>query len=296
MSQGQLEREGYGGSLKEEQLVVSGLGTEEQTVTVKVSPRVYTREEADEVFFEIMDSLEEEIRGKNESLQAVSENLKLPSYLDEYGVRVRWHSSEPELLSSAGTIEAGIEKKQEVVLQAELSAGEYRADFELPVTLVPKKLTEEELLRKHFSKEVNRLDEQQKQLSSLQLPMEYQGKALSYRSAEKNRTFADRGKVKIKAMGKDGIQMNRETIELRYVEQIVDAEQTNVLGYLVKYAEQNLFDGKKTIQQVVDAMEQKMERDGLASIAESSYLPVNFAMPRKQEIFACLNRYRGLRL
>lgn len=76
-------------------------------------------------------------------------------------------------------------------------------------------------------------------------------------------------------MGKDGIQMNRETIELRYVEQIVDAEQTNVLGYLVKYAEQNLFDGKKTIQQVVDAMEQKMERDGLASIAESSYLPVN---------------------
>ena len=116
------------------------------------------------------------------------------------------------------------------------------------------------------------------------------------RSAEKNRTFADRGKVKIKAMGKDGIQMNRETIELRYVEQIVDTEQINVLGYLVKYAEQNLFDGKKTIQQVVDAMEQKMERDGLASIAESSYLPVNFAMPRKQEIFACLNRYRGLRL
>lgn len=102
--------------------------------------------------------------------------------------------------------------------------------------------------------------------------------------------------MKIKAMGKDGIQMNRETIELRYVEQIVDAEQTNVLGYLVKYAEQNLFDGKKTIQQVVDAMEQKMERDGLASIAESSYLTANFAMPRKQEIFACLNRYRGLRL
>lgn len=184
--QGQIEREGYGGSRKEEELVVSGLGTEEQTVTVKVSPRVYTREEADAVFFEIMDSLEEEIRGKNESLQAVSENLKLPSYLDEYGVRVRWHSSEPELLSSAGTIEAEIEKKQEVVLQAELSAGEYRADFELPVTLVPKKLTEEELLRKHFSKEVNRLDEQQKQSSSLQLPMEYQGKALSYRSAEKN--------------------------------------------------------------------------------------------------------------
>lgn len=116
------------------------------------------------------------------------------------------------------------------------------------------------------------------------------------RRAEKNKSFGDRGKVKIKSMGKDGIQINRETIELRYIEQIVDVEQTNTLGYLVKYAEQNLFDGKKTIQQVVEAMEQKMEREGLASVAESSYLPVNFAMPRKQEIFACLNRYRGLRL
>ena len=183
--QGQLERESYGGSPKEEQLVVNGLGSREQTVTVKVSPRVYTKQEADAVFFEIMDRMEERIRGKNESLQEVSENLQLPSYLDEYGVRVRWHSSEPERLSSAGTIETEIEKKQEVVLQAEFLAGEYRADFELPVTLVPKKRTEEELLKKHFSEEVSRLDEQQKQYSSLQLPMEYQGKALSYRSAEK---------------------------------------------------------------------------------------------------------------
>ena len=77
---------------------MSGLEKDEQTITVTVSPRVYTREEADAVFYEVMEGMEERIRGKNESLQAVSQDLKLPSYLSEYGVRVRWHSSEPEYL------------------------------------------------------------------------------------------------------------------------------------------------------------------------------------------------------
>ena len=145
----------------------------------------YTREEADAVFYEVMEGMEERIRGENESLQAVSQDLKLPSYLSEYGVRVRWHSSEPEFLSSAGTVDMEIKRAQEVVLQAELSAGEYRADFELPVTLVPESLTPEEQKRKQFSEELVRLDRQQKYAEYLELPAEYQGKTLSYRNAEK---------------------------------------------------------------------------------------------------------------
>ena len=185
LARGQVKREAYGGSTKEQKLIVSGLEKDEQTITVTVSPRVYTRVEADAVFYEVMEGMEERIRGKNESLQAVSQDLKLPSYLSEYGVRVRWHSSEPEFLSSAGTVDMEIKRAQEVVLQAELSAGEYRADFELPVTLVPESLTPEEQKRKQFSEELVRLDRQQKYAEYLELPAEYQGKTLSYRNAEK---------------------------------------------------------------------------------------------------------------
>ena len=71
------------------------------------------------------------------------------------------------------------------MLQAELSAGEYRADFKLPVTLVPESLTPEEQKRKQFSEELVRLDRQQKYAEYLELPAEYQGKTLSYRNAEK---------------------------------------------------------------------------------------------------------------
>ena len=185
LAQGQVKREPYGGSTKEQKLIVSGLEEGEQTITVTISPRVYTREEADAVFYEVMEGMEERIRGNNESLQAVSQDLKLPSYLSEYGVRVRWHSSEPELLSSAGTVDTEIKKPQEVVLQAELSAGDYQAEFELPVMLLPESLTQEERQRKEFSEELVRLDGQQKYAEYLELPAEYQGKALSYRNAEK---------------------------------------------------------------------------------------------------------------
>jgi hypothetical protein len=33
---------------------------------------------------------------------------------------------------------------------------------------------------------------------------------------------------------------------------------------------------------------------GLCAVCDGSYLPGNLAMPRKQEIYACLNRYRKL--
>lgn len=39
-----------------------------------------------------------------------------------------------------------------------------------------------------------------------------------------------------------------------------------------------------------------LEKGGMAKICGGSYLPSSFAMVRKQEIFACLNRYRKLKL
>lgn len=103
-------------------------------------------------------------------------------------------------------------------------------------------------------------------------------------------------RVKIKVMGKDTLQINHEAIELRYLEQLVDAEQTAALGYLLLYAEQHLFDGKRTMQDVVADIMGKLECQGISFMVAGSYLPMNLAMPRKQEIYACFNRYRGLKL
>ncbi len=103
-------------------------------------------------------------------------------------------------------------------------------------------------------------------------------------------------RVKIKGMGKEAVSLNKETVDLRYVEQIADSEQVMTLGYLLAYAENNLFNGRDTLQKVVNNLTDIIEKKGLASVVPGSYLPSGLALPRRQEIFACFNRYRNLKL
>lgn len=101
-------------------------------------------------------------------------------------------------------------------------------------------------------------------------------------------------RTKVKSMGQEAVSLNKETIQLHYVEQLVDNEQTAALGYLLAYAQSNLFHGNLSMQEIVDRLMNLIQEKGLSSIVEGGYLPSGLAIPRKQEIFACFNRYRGL--
>ncbi|MCH4280041.1 ABC-ATPase domain-containing protein [Mediterraneibacter sp. NSJ-151] len=130
-------------------------------------------------------------------------------------------------------------------------------------------------------------------MSGMENPAE---KPVFIRCPRQGRGFKPNDRIKMKTMGKEMVQLNRENIDLRYVEQLADTEQVSALGYCVRYAEKHLFQGKDTIQNVVDKLEEKICKEGLSSLCESNASVANLAMPRRQEIFACLNRYRGLNL
>lgn len=130
-------------------------------------------------------------------------------------------------------------------------------------------------------------------MSGMENPAE---KPVFIRCPRQGQGFKPNDRIKMKTMGKEMVQLNRENIDLRYVEQLADTEQVSALGYCVRYAEKHLFQGKDTIQNVVDKLEEKICREGLSSLCESNASVANLAMPRRQEIFACLNRYRGLNL
>lgn len=101
-------------------------------------------------------------------------------------------------------------------------------------------------------------------------------------------------KIKMKTLGKDAFSINKDTIDLRYVEQIADAEQTSALGYALLYAKLHLMDGKKNLCEVAAELVNLIETKGLSVILDSKYVKSNLAMPRKQEIMAAMNRYRDL--
>lgn len=108
------------------------------------------------------------------------------------------------------------------------------------------------------------------------------------------RTGEKDGRSKMKVLGRDSLMLDKEVVDLRFVEQLVDAEQVGALGYLLKYGGNHLIDGKRTLIQIVDELERKIQKEGLASLAEGGYLPADIALPRRQEIFAAFDRCRGL--
>ena len=46
----------------------------------------------------------------------------------------------------------------------------------------------------------------------------------------------------------------------------------------------------------VDEVAQFLQGRGFEAVSGEGYLSGNLALPRKQEIYACVNRYRGLKL
>ncbi|MCI8561755.1 MAG: ABC-ATPase domain-containing protein [Dorea sp.] len=121
------------------------------------------------------------------------------------------------------------------------------------------------------------------------------------RRPKKNPGVFHKGRIKIKTMGRDGVQLNHDTVDLRYVEQLADSEQLTCLGYILKRMEEEDFDGKMTVQEQIDILLSQIEKHGFIAVMgkdvkNAKDIPGNLAMPRKEEIFACMNRYRGLKL
>lgn len=108
--------------------------------------------------------------------------------------------------------------------------------------------------------------------------------------------FRGNDRIKMKTLSKEGVMINKETIDLRYVEQITDSEQVTALGYCMRYAQKQILDGKKDLRQVVDELEKTIRKGSLAALCESPSSISCMAAPRRQEIFACFNRYRGLKV
>lgn len=99
--------------------------------------------------------------------------------------------------------------------------------------------------------------------------------------------------LKLKRMGVDGFALGKQTVDLRYQEQLIDGEQTAALGLLLKYAVENLVDGRRTIADIVALLEQMLKEKGMQAVSERGEISGGYAIPRKQEIFACFNRYRA---
>lgn len=98
--------------------------------------------------------------------------------------------------------------------------------------------------------------------------------------------------MKIKASGVESFSLDKETVNVRYLEQLADNEQTMALAYLMRFCLEQVMDGTKTVQETVQTAMDTLEKKGWDAFC-GSYVPCGLAKPRVQELYACLNRWRG---
>ena len=121
------------------------------------------------------------------------------------------------------------------------------------------------------------------------VPSFYMPSSKRVMSSTKKASYKD---FKMKCHGKDSFSIGKDTVNLRYIEQLTDKEQTAALGELLRYAQEYLVDGKRTISEIISVLQNKIEKDGFSAFFGNSYIPCGLAVPRIQEIFSCFNRYR----
>ena len=112
---------------------------------------------------------------------------------------------------------------------------------------------------------------------------------------------ASRGRrdIKIDARELDLIRYGEDNIDLRGIEQLVDYSQTNAVGNAIYLATKRFMSGKETLREVLDKLDEFLKKEGLDVLDpfyEKGRNPGNFALPRKYEIAAAINRLRSVRM
>ncbi len=95
----------------------------------------------------------------------------------------------------------------------------------------------------------------------------------------------------MKTLGINGFQIDKNTVELRYLEQLTDAGQTTALGYMMKYILEHPQMQSMTLTEMVSHLEMLLKTKGLEAFC-GKYPFCGLTLPRRNEIFACINRYR----
>lgn len=94
---------------------------------------------------------------------------------------------------------------------------------------------------------------------------------------------------KIKVIGTDGFSINKENIDLRYLEQIMDSEQMMAIAAILDGMQQEFAGKKMKLSQMAEIVMDRLEKQGFAGMPGGKRL-TDMAMPRRYEVCGCVNR------
>ena len=161
-------------------------GGEEYEVTVDVQAQVLTEDEAGELLAEAEAEWEEVYLGDNESANAVTEDLDLPSSLQDGLVEVDYTFDNYEAIDDNGNLlQDGIDADGTLVqMSAEFSYEDYSLIETKNLLLLPEVLTEEEELQQSVKNALLDAEGSTREEASFKLPETVGGYTLSWSTEE----------------------------------------------------------------------------------------------------------------
>ena len=96
-------------------------------------------------------------------------------------------------------------------------------------------------------------------------------------------------------MGTDTVLIDREAIDVRYLEQLSENGQTTALAHMMSWILDNV-KAEEDIQHIIERMYTIIEKRGMEAIIPASCSGGHPVLPRKQELYECLSRYRSAKI
>lgn len=164
---------------EQELQVTADLEEGAQEFWIRLYPKLLTGEELEALAAEFSEQLPELIKGKNENLQKVTEDLELLEVYEGFPFQMEWSSSRPDVLGSGGTVRIP-EEQTELELHAELTYEDYVREEIVHVTVVPPMLTPQEQLHKELEEYLLASEKEGRREDKWNLPDRWQDHEVSW--------------------------------------------------------------------------------------------------------------------
>ena len=106
----------------------------------------------------------------------------------------------------------------------------------------------------------------------------------------------DAGRIKVRSLGV--VHIGELELDLCRVEQIVDCSQTRAIADTLRYVDEHLSVLRRSgsglsVREILDHLDTLLAREGLDGLSTDGHVVGNYALPRRFEVAAALNRIRS---
>lgn len=186
---GYIERPSYGERSKnvDVHVAIDHEGTVlEQDMTIEITPKRYTQETFEQAVSEAKEYINQELVGENPSLDRIYYPLHMLEEIPTMGFVVDWRVDKEKVINLDGSLNRkGLEKEKQVVLEAVIRyEEEWEAVYEIPLTILPEQLSEEQRVFYQLENAIVSKDQESLVEDVVELPKEVSNHAVYFEELE----------------------------------------------------------------------------------------------------------------